>query len=57
MTFASIDFETANYSDASICAAGLAVIEDGNFASRRIGLSVHRRVADGSVKTSLRFTA
>jgi DNA polymerase-3 subunit epsilon len=32
MTFASIDFETANYSDASICAAGLAVIEDGNFA-------------------------
>jgi DNA polymerase-3 subunit epsilon len=32
MTFASIDFETANYSDASICAAGMAVIEDGKLA-------------------------
>jgi len=32
MTFTSIDFETANYSDASICAAGMAVIEDGELA-------------------------
>ena len=29
MNFASIDFETANNSDASICAAGIAVIENG----------------------------
>ena len=29
MNFTSIDFETANYSRASICAAGLAVFEDG----------------------------
>jgi DNA polymerase III subunit epsilon len=29
MTFTSIDFETANHSRASICAAGLAVFEDG----------------------------
>ncbi len=29
MKFASIDFETANHSDASICAAGMAVFEDG----------------------------
>ena len=28
MKFASFDFETANYSDASICAAGVAVFED-----------------------------
>jgi len=30
MTKTSIDFETANYSRASICAAGMAVFEDGN---------------------------
>jgi DNA polymerase-3 subunit epsilon len=30
MNFASLDFETANYSRVSICAAGLAVFEDGN---------------------------
>ena len=30
MTFTSIDFETANHSRVSICAAGLAVFEDGN---------------------------
>jgi DNA polymerase-3 subunit epsilon len=30
MTIASIDFETANYSRVSICAAGMAVFEDGN---------------------------
>jgi len=29
MNFASIDFETANYSRVSICAAGLAVFENG----------------------------
>jgi DNA polymerase III subunit epsilon len=29
MTFTSIDFETANYSRASICAAGIACFEDG----------------------------
>jgi DNA polymerase-3 subunit epsilon len=29
MTFTSLDFETANYSRVSICAAGLAVFEDG----------------------------
>ena len=29
MTFVSIDFETANYSRASICAAGMAVFVDG----------------------------
>ena len=33
MNFASIDFETANnYSDASICAAGMAVFEDDKLA-------------------------
>jgi DNA polymerase-3 subunit epsilon len=29
MNFISLDFETANYSRVSICAAGLAVFEDG----------------------------
>ena len=29
MTFASLDFETANHSRVSICAAGLAVFENG----------------------------
>src|SRR5271166_235388 len=29
MNFTSIDFETANYSRASICAAGMAVFVDG----------------------------
>lgn len=29
MTITSIDFETANYSHMSICAAGIAVFEDG----------------------------
>ena len=29
MNFASIDFETANYSRVSMCAAGIAVFEDG----------------------------
>lgn len=32
MNFASIDFETANYSDASICATGIAVFEDDKLA-------------------------
>jgi len=32
MTFASLDFETANRSRVSICAAGLAVFEDGKLA-------------------------
>jgi DNA polymerase-3 subunit epsilon len=32
MTFTSIDFETANHSRVSICAAGLAVFEDGELA-------------------------
>jgi DNA polymerase-3 subunit epsilon len=30
MTFACLDFETANYSRVSICAAGIAVFEGGN---------------------------
>jgi DNA polymerase-3 subunit epsilon len=30
MNFVSLDFETANHSRVSICAAGLAVFEDGN---------------------------
>ena len=30
MNFTSLDFETANHSRVSICAAGLAVFEDGN---------------------------
>jgi DNA polymerase-3 subunit epsilon len=30
MRIVSIDFETANYSDASICAAGIAVFDEGN---------------------------
>lgn len=30
MIVTSIDFETANYSDASICAVGIAVFDDGN---------------------------
>jgi DNA polymerase III subunit epsilon len=30
MIMTSIDFETANYSRVSICAAGMAVFEDGN---------------------------
>ena len=29
MKFAALDFETANYTDPSICAAGVAVFEDG----------------------------
>src|ERR1035437_3198199 len=32
MTIASLDFETANQSRVSICAAGLVVFEDGNLA-------------------------
>jgi len=32
MNFTSLDFETANYSSVSICAAGLAVFENGNLA-------------------------
>jgi DNA polymerase III subunit epsilon len=32
MTITSLDFETANYSRASICAAGIAVFEDGTLA-------------------------
>ena len=32
MTFTSLDFETANHSRVSICAAGLAVFEDGELA-------------------------
>jgi DNA polymerase-3 subunit epsilon len=32
MTITSIDFETANYSRASICAAGIAVFEHGTLA-------------------------
>src|ERR1700692_745673 len=32
MNFVSLDFETANYSLVSICAAGLAVFEDGALA-------------------------
>ena len=35
MNITSIDFETANYSDASICAAGIAVFEDGELAESR----------------------
>ena len=30
MSFTSLDFETANHSRVSICAAGIAVFEDGN---------------------------
>jgi DNA polymerase-3 subunit epsilon len=30
MTFACLDFETANYSRVSICAAGIAIFEGGN---------------------------
>ncbi len=30
MTITSLDFETANYSRVSICAAGMAVFVDGN---------------------------
>ena len=30
MNFVSLDFETANHSRVSVCAAGLAVFEDGN---------------------------
>ena len=30
MNITSIDFETANYADTSICAAGMAVFEDGD---------------------------
>jgi len=32
MNFISLDFETANHSRVSICAAGLAVFEDGELA-------------------------
>ena len=32
MTITSLDFETANQSRVSICAAGIAVFEDGNLA-------------------------
>ena len=33
MIVTSIDFETANHSDASICAAGLAVFENGQLTA------------------------
>ena len=35
MKFTSLDFETANYSDASICAAGIAVFVDGELTETR----------------------
>lgn len=35
MTFAALDFETANYTDASICAAGVAVFTDGELVQSR----------------------
>ena len=35
MIVTSIDFETANYSDASICAAGIAVFDDGELIESR----------------------
>lgn len=35
MKIASLDFETANYSAASICAAGVAVFEDGEMRESR----------------------
>jgi len=38
MRFAAIDFETANYSDVSICAAGLAVFQDGQLTDSRYWL-------------------
>jgi len=38
MHFAALDFETANYSDVSICAAGLAVFTDGQFTESRYWL-------------------
>ena len=38
MKFAAIDFETANYSDLSICATGLAVFEDGKLAEMKYWL-------------------
>ena len=38
MRIASIDFETANHSDLSICAAGLAVFEDGQLTESRYWL-------------------
>jgi len=35
MKFTSLDFETANYSEASICAAGIAVFSDGELVESR----------------------
>ena len=35
MKFTSLDFETANYSDTSICAAGIAVFVDGELTETR----------------------
>jgi len=35
MKFTSLDFETANHSDASICAAGIAVFVDGELTEPR----------------------
>ena len=35
MRFTSLDFETANYSDASICAAGIAVFVNGELTETR----------------------
>jgi len=35
MIFASLDFETANHSDASICAAGVAIIDSGEIKESR----------------------
>ena len=35
MKISSLDFETANYSDASICAAGVAVFVDGEMTESR----------------------
>ncbi len=38
MKFVAIDFETANAADESICAAGIAVFEDGKLAESRYWL-------------------
>src|ERR1700677_4345970 len=38
MTIASLDFETANYSPVSICAAGIAIFENGSLTEARYWL-------------------
>jgi hypothetical protein len=57
MTITSLDFETANPSRVSICAAGLAVFRTANWLSLPIGWCDHPEAMAGFGKASLNVTA